>query len=111
MSWSIGRRGAGWLMGHRGERVGLNPSAVDSGLHYRLPCSPMRTYTRHNSCMETRVPTDAVAQLNAVLETRYAIERELGRGGMATVYLARDLRHDRRVALKLLDPELGAVDG
>ena len=39
---------------------------------------------------------------------RYAFERELGRGGMATVYLARDLRHDRPVALKLLHPELAA---
>jgi serine/threonine protein kinase len=50
-------------------------------------------------------------QLNARLTGRYAIERELGRGGMATVYLARDLKHDRRVALKVLDPELGAVLG
>src|SRR4051812_41375847 len=52
---------------------------------------------------EADVQAGLIAQLNAVLETRYAIERELGRGGMATVYLARDLRHDRRVALKLLD--------
>ncbi len=42
---------------------------------------------------------------------RYAFERELGRGGMATVYLARDLRHDRPVALKLLHPELAASMG
>ena len=42
---------------------------------------------------------------------RYAFERELGRGGMATVYLARDLRHDRPVALKLLHPELAASLG
>ena len=40
---------------------------------------------------------------------RYVIDRESGRGGMATVYLARDVRHDRNVALKLLEPELGAV--
>src|SRR3954462_4791662 len=53
----------------------------------------------------------AAEQLNARLTGRYAIERELGRGGMATVYLARDLRHDRHVALKVLDPELGAVLG
>ena len=50
-------------------------------------------------------------QLNAALEGRYAIEREIGRGGMATVFLARDLKHHRSVALKLLDPELGAVLG
>jgi tetratricopeptide (TPR) repeat protein len=45
------------------------------------------------------------------LRDRYTVERELGRGGMATVYLARDLRHDRRVALKVLRPELGFALG
>src|SRR3990172_9284361 len=54
---------------------------------------------------------DAVAQLNAALTGRYEVEREIGAGGMATVYLARDVRHDRRVALKVLRPELGAVLG
>ena len=52
---------------------------------------------------------DAVARLNAALEGRYAIERELGEGGMATVYLADDLKHERKVALKVLRPELAAV--
>jgi Tol biopolymer transport system component len=45
------------------------------------------------------------------LADRYEIEREIGAGGMATVYLARDLRHDRRVALKVLRPDVGAVLG
>ena len=45
------------------------------------------------------------------LADRYRIERELGQGGMATVYLAEDLRHDRKVALKVLRPELAAVIG
>jgi len=50
-------------------------------------------------------------QLNAARADRYAIERALGRGGMATAYLARDVRHERLVALKVLDPEIGAVLG
>jgi serine/threonine-protein kinase len=49
--------------------------------------------------------------LTAALADRYRVERELGRGGMATVYLARDLRHDRPVALKVLRPELAASLG
>ena len=54
---------------------------------------------------------DTAAQLTSALAGRYFVEREIGAGGMATVYLARDLRHDRRVALKVLKPELGAVLG
>src|SRR5213082_2348794 len=50
-------------------------------------------------------------RLSAALSERYVVEREIGRGGMATVYLARDVRHNRRVALKVLNPELGAVLG
>ncbi len=50
-------------------------------------------------------------KLRTSLSDRYRIERQIGVGGMATVYLARDLRHDRPVALKLLSPELGAVLG
>jgi serine/threonine-protein kinase len=49
--------------------------------------------------------------LASALADRYTIERKLGAGGMATVYLARDLRHDRPVALKVLRPELAATLG
>jgi len=49
---------------------------------------------------------DYAARLNASLVGRYQVERELGRDGMATVYLARDLRPERLVALKVLHPEL-----
>src|SRR5262249_16627623 len=45
------------------------------------------------------------------LRDRYRIERELGRGGMATVYLAHDLKHDRLIALKVVRPELGPLAG
>ena len=54
---------------------------------------------------------DPLTQLRTSLATHYEIEREIGAGGMATVYLARDLRHDRHVALKVLKPDLGAVLG
>jgi eukaryotic-like serine/threonine-protein kinase len=50
-------------------------------------------------------------RLTTALADRYRIERELGQGGMATVYLAHDVRHDRKVAVKILHPELAAVLG
>ncbi|MES2125159.1 MAG: protein kinase [Gemmatimonadota bacterium] len=50
-------------------------------------------------------------RFTAALADRYHIERELGSGGMATVYLAHDLRHNRRIAIKVLRPELAAVIG
>src|SRR5512146_2590661 len=61
--------------------------------------------------MPLDAPTPPVEQLAVALADRYHLERELGAGGMATVYLAHDLRHQRRVALKLLRPELAAVIG
>ncbi|HEY6224870.1 MAG TPA: protein kinase [Gemmatimonadales bacterium] len=53
----------------------------------------------------------SLERLSAALAERYRIERELGQGGMATVYLAHDLKHDRKVAIKVLRPELAAVIG
>jgi serine/threonine-protein kinase len=55
--------------------------------------------------------TDAVDRLKTALAGRYTVERELGSGGMATVYLAEDMKHHRQVALKVLRPELAAVLG
>jgi serine/threonine-protein kinase len=55
--------------------------------------------------------SDLLERLNSALAGRYAIERELGAGGMATVYLANDLRHHRRVAIKILHPDLAAAVG
>ena len=53
--------------------------------------------------------TDIPSRLIAALADRYGLERQLGEGGMATVYLAEDLKHDRKVAVKVLRPELAAV--
>jgi len=55
--------------------------------------------------------SDMLSRLTAALLDRYALEREIGQGGMATVYLARDLKHDRQVAIKVLRPDLGVMLG
>ena len=55
--------------------------------------------------------TSMLDRLNASLADRYALDRQLGRGGMASVWLARDLRHDRWVAIKVLHPELAGAIG
>jgi serine/threonine-protein kinase len=55
--------------------------------------------------------SEILARLQTALQDRYQIQRELGRGGMATVYLATDLKHDREVAIKVLHPDLAASLG
>jgi eukaryotic-like serine/threonine-protein kinase len=55
--------------------------------------------------------TTVKSPLADALRDRYQLDRELGRGGMATVYLARDLKHDRPVALKVMHPDLAATVG
>ncbi|MFC1639209.1 protein kinase [Gemmatimonadota bacterium] len=55
--------------------------------------------------------TDPLSRLSEALADRYKIEREIGRGGMAVVYLAQDLKHERQVAVKVLRPELAAAVG
>src|SRR5688572_32591319 len=55
--------------------------------------------------------SDVTTRLSTALADRYRVERELGAGGMATVYLAHDIKHDRDVAIKVLHPDLGAALG
>src|SRR6266513_2160027 len=83
--------------------TGHGPSRTWSGC-------PGRSQSR---CATTIVipVTDPFAELNAALPDHYVIDRELGRGGMALVYLARDLRHERFVALKTLRPEIAIALG
>jgi eukaryotic-like serine/threonine-protein kinase len=54
---------------------------------------------------------DIVDRLQTAITDRYVLGRELGRGGMATVYLAQDLKHDRPIAIKVLHRELGSLLG
>ena len=61
--------------------------------------------------METAATTQVPPRLSAALAGKYRLERELGAGGMATVYLAEDVKHSRKVAIKVLKPELAAVLG
>ena len=55
--------------------------------------------------------SDVLERLNDALSGRYVVDRKLGEGGMAVVYLAHDMKHEQKVALKVLKPELAAVVG
>ena len=69
------------------------------------------SYVRRGSPVEATTSNISLSTLQTALAGRYAFERELGRGGMATVFLARDLTHDRHVAVKVLLPELAVTLG
>jgi serine/threonine protein kinase/tetratricopeptide (TPR) repeat protein len=76
-------------------------------------CIQSRWRIHGNCCRReaTRKLTDIASELNEAFAGHYSIEREIGRGGMATVYLAQDLRHGRPVAIKVLHSELGEAIG
>ena len=90
---------------HRNTRTQYRGNELTSGCYIKL--------TRKNLGNETivgRIPI-AFDRLKSALSSRYAIERELGSGGMATVYLAEDLKHHRKLAVKVLRPDLAAALG
>ena len=70
-----------------------------------------KTPNRWHPLYSSLVTIDIPADLAASLRQRYELKRVLGHGGMATVYLAQDLKHERKVALKVLRPELAAALG
>ncbi|MES1259149.1 MAG: protein kinase, partial [Gemmatimonadota bacterium] len=85
------------------------PSAIPAYFPGSLP--KVQRSIDHVSATRPILTSDTEHRLAAALSDRYRIERELGAGGMATVYLAEDLKHHRHVAIKVLRPELAAVIG
>ncbi len=81
------------------------------GLPFRDPAArdppPSGGFSRRN----THLMAEITQRLTSAIADRYQIEKHIGQGGMATVYLAHDIKHDRKVALKVLRPELAAVIG
>ena len=92
-------------------RGGSDPGSV--GVDRGRDARPSRRPRLQRIGAQAQVPgmLDPATRLNAALEGRYRIDGELGKGGMATVFLADDLKHERKVALKVLEPELAAVVG
>jgi serine/threonine protein kinase len=95
----------------------LDPRRVTFGrqnIKYGTRNGELRSDVVRHSTFNTRYSTfdiqmtEITARLSTAVSDRYKIERRLGEGGMATVYLAHDLKHDRKVALKVLRPELAA---
>ncbi|HVT39508.1 MAG TPA: protein kinase [Gemmatimonadaceae bacterium] len=82
------------------------PNGPSGGAAPRGPTGPP-----HNGSQEQHGGYDPQSELRRSLSDRYRVEEEIGRGGMATVYRAEDLRHGRTVALKVLSPELSATLG
>src|SRR3954447_19831880 len=81
-------------------------SQAGSSLAERVRSPHLHASLTHNPSMP-----ELLSRLQSALAGRYRLDGEIGAGGMATVYVAQDLRHDRRVALKVLRPELAAVIG
>src|SRR5215831_4523044 len=76
-----------------------------------MPARGTTACSHSSSPSRTRRVRDTLPRVTTALAGRYAVERELGRGGMATVYLAEDRKHARKVAIKVMDPELAASLG
>src|ERR1043166_2831428 len=93
--------------------MGRSCRAVSSKYCRAAPNDASRTSSRHGPFGAPRSGERPMTleRLRASLADRYRLERELGAGGMATVYLAQDLKHHRQVAIKVLKPELAAVLG
>ena len=88
------------------DRIGQHPKKLEySGRSFDLAVC-LASFSDRGRGM-----TDSLDRLKSALADRYQIERELGAGGMATVCLAHDLKHDRKVAIKVLRPELSASIG
>src|SRR5436309_1575300 len=100
---AVPARSSNWLRDNDRSRIGPRKVLGKPRIAKALPPSAPRRML---------VPVkDLQARLAAALSGRYTIEREIGRGGMSLVYLARDLRNERRVALKVLRPDLAQALG